>query len=347
MANPKNLKKQNLDLYAEEREGKSVAFRSYPPTLQLEPTTRCTQSCRVCARNYYDKALNPPVDMQPWVLEKVEPALLRAGEVVLGGYGEPLIAENFEGIVEFAKERDCEVEIITGVVPLKSKRARELIFDLRVDRLRLSIDGVTPKTLRTLRGVDADEVFSIMRTLAARAESGGLELSINFTANLINIAELPEVVRRARSWGVKKVFVFFQKIYTRAQSHTSVFLDPHRTSKQIESAREIASDQKIELIAPEIARREVACSQPLELLFIRADAEVLGCCSAVFAGHRWRLPLGNLGDSDIMSLWNHQTMQAFRRAFYENRAELYPEPCRSCAFRINSVESHFRFLDDR
>ena len=341
----KSLKSKNLELHKRERESKRATFRSYPPMLQLEPTTRCTQSCPVCARNYYDRSLNPPVDMQPWVLERLESAAVHTSEVVLGGYGEPLIAENIERIVEFFKERGCTVEIITGVVPLASEETRRMLFELEVDRLRLSVDGVSRKTLKAIRGVDADDLFSILEEIGSLVRTGRPELAINFTANLVNIDELPQLVERAGERGVAKVFVFFQKIYTRSQAQMNIFLDPCRVSAAIERARELASGCGVELIAPDISEREVECSQPLELLFIRADGEVLGCCSAVFAGHRWRLSLGSLEDSDIMDLWNHPTMQAFRKAVYSGDAGLYPEPCRACAFRVHSVESHFRFLD--
>ena len=347
MESPKSLKARNLELYESERAQKKTAFESYPPSLQLELTTRCNQSCPICARNYYDRSLNPPTDMSMALLEKLEPAIARAKDVVLGGYGEPLIAKNFAGAVRFLKDRSCEVEVITGVVPLESKELRELVAGLGVDRLRLSVDGTTDETLARLRGISAARAFAIVNELSKLATGGRPKLSINFTANLVNISELPRLVEMAADWNVSSVSVFFQKIYTRAQAHISVFLDPARTAAEIERARDVAARFGIELNAPDVTKREVPCAQPLEFLFICADGEVLGCCSGVFKGHPWRLALGRIEEADIHELWNHPALQSFRKAFYEGRPELYPEPCRACAFRVHSIESYYRFLNHR
>lgn len=283
--------------------------------------------------------------MQTWVLEKIEPAIERANEVTLGGYGEPLVAKNILQIVRFIKERGCKVEIITGVVPLKSEETRNLLVDSGVDRLRLSIDGVSNDTLMALRKISMDEIAPALQAVGKIAEKSELELSINFTANLLNISELKELVRRAGDWNIEKIFVLFQKIYARSQAHLNAFLDPEMVTKELENARRIADGLKIELSAPDINRRKILCSQPLDFLFIRADGEVLGCCSAVFNENFWRLSVGHLKDSKLLDLWNSPILQKFRRAFYGESND-YPEQCRLCAFRLLSVESYYRFLDD-
>lgn len=332
-------------LHAEERAERKTELKSYPPSLQLEPTTRCTQNCPICARNYYDKSENPPTDMQMWVLEKIEPAIEMANEITLGGYGEPLIAENIWRMVRFLKERDCKVEIITGVIPLKSEKVKKLLMESGVDKVRLSIDGINDDTLMTLRKISTSEIAPALQAVSEIAKNSAIEFSINFTANLLNIAELKELVSRASDWGVKKIFVLFQKIYARSQAQLNAFLDPERVKKELKTAQKRADELKIELAVPDINRREIECSQPLDFLFIRADGEVLGCCSAVFKKNIWRLPVGNLKDADIMDLWNSPILQQFRKAFYGD-TDNYPEQCKLCAFRVLSVESYYRFLDD-
>ena len=41
---------------------------------------------------------------------------------------------------------------------------------------------------------------------------------------------------------------------------------------------------------------ELPCNQPLDMVFMLSNGELMACCSAIFHGHKHRFSLGNLMD---------------------------------------------------
>ena len=99
------------------------------------------------------------------------------------------------------------------------------------------------------------------------------------------------------------------------------------------------------MVLPTLDETGKVCRQPLEMLFVRWNGQVMGCCSAVFDNDDYNFHIGSILDADPVELWNCEKMRRYRRAVFFGEEENLPKNCRACAFRHDNPESHWRFLD--
>ncbi len=202
----------------------------------IEPTSRCNLACRTCMRNAWGEPLG---DMSAATFAQII-ASLRALDprptVFFGGIGEPLFHPHILDMVAQAKAVSAAVELITNGTLLDEDRARALIA-AGLDRLWISLDGATPESyddvrlgaelspvvanIARLRELAAEHAKTIQR--GARRESPGekesgptLEIGIAFVAMRRNLADLPALLRLAKTLGAARFMVTNVLPYTPA-----------------------------------------------------------------------------------------------------------------------------------
>ncbi|MDP8256994.1 MAG: radical SAM protein [Candidatus Alcyoniella australis] len=331
----------NRELSDRERGEGLEVYQSLPLQLQLEPTNRCNLNCQSCARHSYDCAMNRPIDFSPQLLERVRPLFATAEQVLLGGYGEPTLAPRLLEIAAAIKSVGAHLSMVTNGTLLSSKLCGSLAA-LPLDELLLSIDAARPETLKRLRGVSLELLQrNVDRLNKARGE-GPPRLVLQCVLQRDNVEQLPELVGLAQRWRASGLRAVHQRIYQRGQQQRSLLLDPQAAAGPFDEARKLADDLGLELELPPL-QGQADCVMPLEMLLVRAEGTVHGCCSAVFSGSPCTLELGSALQSDLHELYNAEPMRRFRAAFH-GRGE-FPEPCQDCAFRNADAQSHFRPLD--
>jgi Fe-coproporphyrin III synthase len=343
---PAERKRRNRVLHGEDIAARRERFASRPVMVQIEPTNRCNLSCAICARNFYDPEKNAPGEMGPEVLALAAPLFADAEDVVIGGYGEPLLAGIYWDALESAKRAGCRVETITNGT-LLSEDAAVRLAGLGLDRLVVSLDGATEKTMREIRGAPLSGVVDNLMGLAEVKRRGRTifpEVAVNFTASRANVHELAALVDVAESFGARRIQVALQKVYTPDQRDRTLLLEPSRARRHFDEARDTARARGIEIALPSLDGEARECRQPLDLLFVRHNGQVLGCCSAVFENDRYNFPLGDLRGSDVEALWNGPEMRRYRRALFAGDDDALPAPCRNCAFRRDDLAAQYRFL---
>jgi MoaA/NifB/PqqE/SkfB family radical SAM enzyme len=336
------MKKQNRRLNLLERRQKITNFVSCPPVIQIEPTNRCNQSCDTCARNFYDESINPPADFPEELFEKIEPAFAFADTILFGGYGEPLMGENFDLLLGLAQEYKCRTEMITNGSLIDSETS-EFLCGMGLDRVIVSIDAASDAELLRLRGISLTE---LMERLYLLREVGGLnapEIAFNVTLHLDNLEQLKPLMSLAQTLEVVQVNVAHQKIYSASQAPDSVFHHLDHAEVIFAEVMKMAREQQIDLQLPPLEGTR-DCVQPQQLMMVASDGRVQGCCSALFQGPGPKIALGSLWKDDLLALWNHPILQQARAAAYGDGD--WPAPCEQCAFRVAELESHLRFLDE-
>jgi len=332
----------NLALWSRERGEGRLTLASRPLEIQIEATNRCGRSCPTCARNYYDRAANAPGDLSPAVLDSIAPLFSTAETVLVGGYGEPLLAEITFDILARAHDAGCRTVLITGGGELDEERILKL-WHARLTEIVLSLDGATEETNFARRGVSMGEMFAGLRRLGYLWP---VKVAINVTLQKANLDELPGIVRLFRGTAKEdptSVQVFHQKIYSTTQADHSALDEPERTARVFASASEEARLNNVQLDLPPLSGAR-PCEQPYRMLAIRHDGLVQGCCSALFESNIPRVMLGRLPDDDPLALWNAPAMQDARRwALGEGPPNA---PCANCAFRVFTAQAHRRFLDE-
>jgi tungsten cofactor oxidoreducase radical SAM maturase len=207
-----------MECWLSQRESALVLLPRLPDMrkLYVEPTTVCNLNCRTCIRNVWeDPKIHMDLEVFYGLVEQLNefPGLQR---VVFSGLGEPLTHPHILEMVRKVRERDLAVTIGSNGLLLDEAMSKELV-QLGVDRLVVSLDGVTPGTYAGVRGANISRVLDNVRSLnKVKRESGSLTpaLGIEFVALKSNIGELADLTGLASRLGAARVLVSNVLAYT-------------------------------------------------------------------------------------------------------------------------------------
>jgi MoaA/NifB/PqqE/SkfB family radical SAM enzyme len=165
------------------------------PMVVLYITDGCNSRCITC-----DIWKLPRRNMSIALAEQLagEFAALGGRAVVLSG-GEAMQHPEWPRIAELFRARGARVNLLTNGLALK-KQAAQVIE--HIDSVTVSLDGGTPETYRTIRGVDAYDV--VLDGIRAVSE-GGIPVTTRTTVQRRNFREMSLIVDAAKDAGVRKI----------------------------------------------------------------------------------------------------------------------------------------------
>jgi putative metalloenzyme radical SAM/SPASM domain maturase len=216
------------------------AFRQYPSKLFVETTSRCNLSCFMCVKQTAEGGVRDG-DLADTTFARLAEALPHLDALVLNGVGEPLLHPRIEEFIRLAKGRmpsGSWVGFQTNGVLLSEKRALALA-EAGLDRVGLSLDGVTPETFRRVR--EGGELAAVEGALAALAQArknsgrSGLRVGVEFVLMRDNLRELPAALRWAAQRGASFAIV--------------THMLPYDAAHAAQAAYEPCSDAALELFA--------------------------------------------------------------------------------------------------
>ena len=201
----------NVNYWLTEREGELILHPRLPDArkLYLEPTTACNLSCITCMRNIWS---DPIASMKRDTFERILdglPGLPELKRVVFTSFGEPLSHPRILDMIEAIRARDLAVTLGTNGTLLTPKVSAELVR-LGVDRVVVSVDGVSPEMYESVRGTQLEEVLNNLHGLTeAKKQLKSLTpaLGIEFVALKSNVHELPLLAKLASSVSAARVLV--------------------------------------------------------------------------------------------------------------------------------------------
>lgn len=216
------------------------ALRNYPTKLFVETTSRCNLNCFMCVKQS-DKGAIVDGDLADTTFARIGDALPHLDALVLNGIGEPLLHRGLEEFIRLAKARMPArgwVGFQSNGALLDQGRALSLV-EAGLDRIGLSLDGVTPETFRRVReGGELSGVEGALGALGSAAKRCGrsdLEIGVEFVLMRENLRELPDALRWAARRGATFAIV----------SH----LLPYDAAHASQSAYPACTDAAIELFA--------------------------------------------------------------------------------------------------
>ena len=317
----------------------------YPRKAYVEITTHCNLDCAMCQRNSWDSSGGAmSADTFGKLLQQLKD-LPGATTICLSGYGEPMGHPLFYELVSEAKAAGFVVEVVTNGT-LLGPAAAERLVDLRLDKLIVSVDGISAESSRLLHAGSLDRVKSGLRALQqltlARNEDRP-ELAIEFVATRRNIHELPTLERRAHVLGVTSILVTNLIPHTPELAedilygHWSTTSSTRGTSAWapcvdlplMDVGREAAAVQRLARVGTHLRRNgaDVAGVSPrcrfiTEGRFaIRWDGRVSPCLSLMHSHtyycrgkpkHIRAYHLGNVNDTPVEAIWNGGEYRDFR-----------------------------------
>ena len=191
--------------------------------LYLELTNRCNLSCEMCYRYNWNELLG---DMSTEVLNSIAGEVSTfpdLKEVILGGIGEPTIANNFRKAVEMFTPR-YDVTVTTNGTTLDDEMIDFLITN-GIARIVMSVDSTDVKTFNSIRHENIQGILESTRKIAERRHENiqGLsdsdrkiakntikwipEIIWEFVAMKSTLPYLVETIRQAGPLGVDRVSV--------------------------------------------------------------------------------------------------------------------------------------------
>ena len=139
------------------------------PEVRYEVTDNCNANCIMCPRDTHTRE-HGIMDQDAYKRSIDEVVKLGAEQVVLTGFGEPMLDRNLEQKIKYAKAQGLRTYIITNGSALTPKRAYNLLM-AGLDEMRVSFYGMEPGTYNAvMRGLDFNKTIkNLMHFLAVRS----------------------------------------------------------------------------------------------------------------------------------------------------------------------------------
>jgi radical SAM protein with 4Fe4S-binding SPASM domain len=138
------------------------------PEVRYEVTDHCNANCIMCPRDSHTR-IHGIMDQSAYEASIDEITSLGATQVVLTGFGEPMLDRKLEQKIRYAKSKGLRTYIITNGSAITPKRAAGLLM-AGLDEMRVSFYGMETGTYNAvMRGLDFDKtVKNLMHFLAVR-----------------------------------------------------------------------------------------------------------------------------------------------------------------------------------
>lgn len=182
------------------------ALREYPSKLFVETTSRCNLNCVMCPKqNRQGATRDGDLELSTFTaLGDVFPGL---DALLLNGIGEPLLNSHLEQFIAQAKKRmpgGSWIGFQSNGLLLNNLRAISLV-DAGLDRICLSMDGVSPSTFSAIRSggqlLDLESALSAITSAKSMCSRPDLRIGVEYVVMRDNLEELPAALKWATSRG--------------------------------------------------------------------------------------------------------------------------------------------------
>lgn len=306
---------------------KDIVEIVYHPTpsierLYLELTNRCNLSCEMCYRRNWKERLG---DMSSEGLSSIagEVAVFPdLKEVILGGIGEPTIANNFRQAVELFASR-YEVTVTTNGTTLDDSMI-EFLISSGVARIALSVDSTDVQTFDAIRHQNIQGILEGTRRLAEKRGMGRPEVIWEFLAMKSTLPYLVETVRQAAKLGVNRIFIS-HILPMREESMVETLYHPMlpETEQVFQEALFVGLSKGVEVVLPksELKTDRYCKFVETQSAVVRWDGQVSPCYrflhsypEYVFGRHKQieAYSFGSLSERSLLDIWTSKEFMRFR-----------------------------------
>ncbi|KAF0221735.1 MAG: radical SAM domain-containing [Geobacteraceae bacterium] len=198
------------------------ALRDYPSKLFVETTSRCNLNCIMCMKQNPNSATIDG-DLELATFEALESTFPHLDALVLNGIGEPLLNSHLEQFISRARKlmpAESWIGFQTNGILLTGLRAMTLV-DAGVDKICLSMDGVSPATYGSIRAggqvLDLELAFTAIVSAKAVYSRPDLQVGMEYVVMRDNLEELPAALHWAAARGA--TFAIVSHLHPFDESH--------------------------------------------------------------------------------------------------------------------------------
>jgi radical SAM protein with 4Fe4S-binding SPASM domain len=315
---------------------KRSVLTSMPSVIQVEPTTRCNLKCEFCKSSVWNKGGN---DMDLFSFKRLIEQFPYLIDLLLQGFGEPLMCKDFFNMVEYCKEHRISVSTVTNGTLLNNATIQKII-DSGIDFMAISVDGANPETFEHIRkGSNFFKVIENTRNLIhIRGNRKKPKVFFNFTGSQYNIKELPDVLRLAKESGVDALRAI--EAYEFDYDEIANRMKEKELSKNNIETRKIINETMLEAKKISIpffwdgrtgrnngkSINGRGCSANLfRTCYINYNGNITTCTYA----NPDKDSLGNIFKQNFKEIWNNDAYISLRKAYFKN---IFPSYCTACTF---------------
>ena len=182
------------------------AFRDHPSKLFVETTSRCNLNCVMCPKQNQGSG-TPDGDLEPGTFAALQDAFPRLEALVLNGIGEPLLNPLLEQFITLARKQMPSqgwIGFQSNGLLLNNLRAISLVA-AGLDRICLSMDGVSPSTFSAIRAGgqlhDLERALSAITAARDMCLRPDLRIGVEYVVMRDNLEELPAALQWAAARG--------------------------------------------------------------------------------------------------------------------------------------------------
>jgi radical SAM protein with 4Fe4S-binding SPASM domain len=253
-------------------------------------------------------------------------------------------------MITYAAGKSIRVTTNSNLTLLNAGRAERCVTS-GLDCLHISIDGATAETYERIRvrGRFERVLRNLELLLEARQRLASELPHLHLVLVIMrqNLAELPDLVRLARSWSMEEIFVQhlahdfgesslpeqYRPMREFVQAQTLLGEDPECIERYFGQARQVAEEVGVRLRLPRTRPRlhppgtpgPARCDWPWRGAYIAYDGQAMPCCMVATPD---RINFGNWTQQHVREMWNGETYQAFRQQLASDEP---PEVCSSCS----------------
>jgi len=296
------FEKANLLTQLKKRAESSPITRLRHSEVRYEVTDHCNAECIMCPREQHKLARPHGImDMKKYERSIDEVAALGCKQVVLTGFGEPLVDKRLEDKIAYAKGKGMRTYIISNASLLTKKRS-ESIIKAGLDELRISYYG--------MRKESYEQVM----------------VGLNFDVTMQNLADFLE--NREKLGSKRPRLELSWLTLPENEADTELFQEywePRADAIEIWKPHNFGDGRSYRERFEELAQKNT-CGRPENgPLQIQWNGEVIPCCY----DYNNQIVLGNAFEQPVLEILNAAKYSLLRYAHSDKKFELFPY-CNQC-----------------
>ena len=267
-----------------------------PFSVHIFPSFYCNFKCNYCLHslsadklaemNFHKQFMN--MDIYKKAIDNISEFDSKIKALIFAGHGEPLLNKNIAEMVRYAKEKDIaeRIEIVTNGSLLTHEMSDALI-DAGLDRLRVSLQGITSKKYKEISDVELD----------INKLKENLEYFCSHKKNTEVYVKIMDI-----SMDSEDDFGKFKDMFKNACDISAIeYAIPFVNEIDYSQVGDISEKCK----QGNTGRSQI-CSMPFYMMVIYPDGSVAPCCST-------SLPLtyGNVMQASLKDIWNGKMLNEF------------------------------------
>jgi len=297
---------------------KKDKHKGLPFSLSIEPTTACNLGCPECPSGL--KQFTRPTGKLDLLLHQKMISELKRSVFYINYYfqGEPFLHPQFLELIKEAKKNRIYTATSTNAHFIDAEKAREIV-NSGLDRLIISIDGLTQKTYENYRiNGQLEKVIQGTEFLIEakkQAKSSTPHLIFQFLAVKPNEHEIDEVFVLGKKMGIDEVRIKSAQLYD------------YKNGNPLMPENEKYSRYKLQADGTYKLKYKTGnhCWRMWSSSVLTWDGKVVPCCFDKDAKH----VLGSLESESFAKLWRSREYSSFRQAVISGRNQI--DICQNCS----------------